>query len=147
MNDDELLYRRSVAGSIPFVFACMTEPAHLAAFWGPVGTTTPLAGIVVELRPGGRFETLIVNNTDGSSHHMRAVFDEVDSPHTLSWTEPDSGMSTTITLAQTGMDRTEIRIHQRHVPDAMRGPGAGTGFQSSLDRFERYVHRAHRKDF
>ena len=77
---------------------------------------------------------------------MRAVFDEVDPPHTLSWSESDSGMTTTMTFTDAGTDRTEIRIHQRHVPDAMRGPDARNGFQSSLERFERYLHTADRKD-
>lgn len=146
MSADELVYTRTVSGPKPFVFACLTEPRHLSAFWGPAGTTTPLDGIIVEPRPGGRFETLIVNSTDGSTHHMRAVFDEVDAPHNLSWTESDSGMSTTMTFTDAGADRTQIRIHQRRVPDAMRGPDEQNGFQSSLDRFERYLRTADRKD-
>jgi uncharacterized protein YndB with AHSA1/START domain len=77
---------------------------------------------------------------------MRAVFDDVDPPHILSWTETDTGMATTITFTDVDTDRTEIRIHQRHVADALRGPDAENGFQSSLDRFERYLHTADRKD-
>ena len=116
------------------MFGCLTEAGHLSAFWGPAGTTTPLDGIIVEPRPGGRFETLIVNSADSSTHHMRAVFDEVDAPHTLSWTEYDSGLSTTVTFTDAGADRTEIRLHQRRVPEAMRGPDEQNGFQTSLDR-------------
>lgn len=146
MSADGLVYTRIVSGQRPFVFTCMTEPRHLAAFWSPAGTTTPLDGLVVEPRSGGRFETLIVNDADGSTYQMRAVFDEVDPPRTLSWTESDSGMTTTIAFTDAGTDRTEIRIHQCRVPDAMRGPDAQNGFQSSLDRFERYLHTADRKD-
>jgi len=146
MSADELVYTRTVSGLKPFVFACLTELRHLSAFWGPAGTTTPLDGIILEPRPGGRFETLIVNSADGSTHHMRAVFDEVDAPHTLSWTESDSGMSTTMTFTDAGADRTEIRIHHRRVPDAMREPEEQNGFQTSLDRFERYLRTADRKD-
>lgn len=146
MSADELVYTRIMSGRRPFVFACMTEPRHLAAFWGPAGTTSPLDGILVEPRSGGRFETLIVNDTDGSTYQMRAVFEEVDPPRTLSWTEADSGLTTTIAFTDAGTDSTEIRIHQRRVPDAMRGPEAQKGFQSSLDRFERYLRTADRKD-
>lgn len=139
MSDDELVYTRVLPAPKGFTFTCLTEPRHLAAFWGPAGTTTPLAGIVVELRPGGRFETLMVNDGDGSSYLMRTVFDEVDPPHTLSWTDSDTGMSTTVTLTDAGGDRTEVRIRQRHVPDALRRPDAQAGFLTSLDRFERYL--------
>jgi uncharacterized protein YndB with AHSA1/START domain len=146
VNDDGLIFTRTVSGPRGFVFACLTEPGHLSSFWGPAGTTTPLDGITVELRPQGRFETLIVNDADGSTHHMRAVFDQIDAPLTLSWTETDTGMSTTITFGEAGPDRTEIRIHQRHVPDAMRGPAAQDGFKSSLDRFDSYLQTARRQD-
>ncbi|MGI8888769.1 MAG: SRPBCC family protein [Nocardioidaceae bacterium] len=146
MSADELVYTRTVSAPRPFVFACLTEPRHLAAFWGPAGTTTPLDRIIVEARPGGRFETLIINDADGSTHHMQAVFDKVDPQHTLSWTETDTGMTTTMTFTDADTDRTEIRIHQHHVPDALRRPDAQNGFQSSLDRFEDYLHTSDQKD-
>ena len=45
----------------------MTEPEHLAHFWGPTGTHTPAAGITAHVRPGGAFETVM------SSHPVGAV--------------------------------------------------------------------------
>lgn len=146
MTDDELVYTRVLSAPRSVVFACMTEPRHLAAFWGPAGTTTPLDGIVVELQPGGRFETLMVNDQDSGTHHMRAVFDQVDPPVTLAWTDTDIGMSTTVTFADADAGHTEVRIHQRHVPEALRGPDAQAGFLTSLDRFEYYLHTRSRKD-
>jgi Activator of Hsp90 ATPase homolog 1-like protein len=47
------------------LFDCMTRPEHLTHFWGPDGTTTPIDGITVEPQPGGRFETVMVNDADG----------------------------------------------------------------------------------
>ena len=57
MSADELVYRRVFRAPRELVWRCLTEPAELAQFWGPRGMTTPLDGIVVELRAGGRFET------------------------------------------------------------------------------------------
>jgi uncharacterized protein YndB with AHSA1/START domain len=57
---DELLYSRVFRAPRPLVWRCLTEPAELAQFWGPRGMTTPMDGIVVGLRVGGRFETLMV---------------------------------------------------------------------------------------
>jgi uncharacterized protein YndB with AHSA1/START domain len=34
------------------VWRRLTEPAELTQFWGPRGMTTPVDGIVVELRAG-----------------------------------------------------------------------------------------------
>ena len=62
MADDTFTVRRIYRAPRELVFACMTEPEHLTHFWGPTGTSTPLEGIVVELRPGGAFETTMVND-------------------------------------------------------------------------------------
>jgi uncharacterized protein YndB with AHSA1/START domain len=139
VTDDELVYVRVVSAPKPLAFECMTDPRHLAAFWGPAGTRTPLDGIVVELHPGGRFETLMVNEQDGRDYRMRAVFDEVIPPDLLSWTDTDLNMSTTVTFTETGSGCTEVRIHQRRVPAALREPDAQAGFLTSLDRFENYL--------
>ena len=118
MNDDELVYRRVFHAPRELVWRCLTEPAELAQFWGPSGMTTPIDGIVVELHPGGRFETLMVG--EHGSHRMVATFTEVVPPERLAWVEPATGMHTTSTLNDLGDGSTEVVIHQRNVPEPMR---------------------------
>ena len=48
----ELTFNRIFDAPRDLVFRCMTEPEHLAHFWGPVGVSTPLENITVDLRPG-----------------------------------------------------------------------------------------------
>ena len=122
------------------VFDCMTTPEHLTHFWGPTGTTTPLDGIVVELRPGGRFETPM-RGSDGGEFTMRAVYVEVDRPHTLVWTEPDveGGMTTRVTFEPLDGDRTRVTTHQTNVPKMYLTPEAQAGLESSFDRFDAYL--------
>lgn len=91
----ELTYRRTHSTPRELVFDCMTQPGHLTRFWGPVGTTTPVDGIVIDLRPGGAFETTMVSDADGSEYTMRIVYLEVERPSRLRWREPGSGMATT----------------------------------------------------
>jgi uncharacterized protein YndB with AHSA1/START domain len=138
---NEFSYRRVHHAPRDLVFDCMTTPEHLTRFWGPTGTTTPIDGITVELRPGGRFETMMVNNTDGSTYTMRAVYVEVSRPDRLVWTEADveGGMTTTVTLAALDDDRTEVITHQSNVPPPLHAPEAQAGFQTSLDRFDAYL--------
>jgi uncharacterized protein YndB with AHSA1/START domain len=142
----ELTFRRVHAAEPELLFDCMTQPEHLTQFWGPTGTTTPLDGIVVDLRPGGAFETTMVNERDGSSYTMRATYVEVERPHRLVWIEPESrgGMKTTITFHPLGDGRTEVVTHQTNVPAAFRAAEAQAGFQTSLDRFEAYLERIKR---
>ncbi|GIJ07061.1 SRPBCC domain-containing protein [Micromonospora andamanensis] len=135
--NDEFVYRRVLRAPRELVWRCLTEPAELARFWGPHGMDTPIDGIIVELRPGGRFETLMLG-TNGS-HRMVATFTEVVPPERLAWIEPASGMHTTSTLADLGDGTTSVVIHQRHVPEAMRLPEARAGFRTSLDKLEKHL--------
>jgi len=136
---DEVVHRRVFSAPRELVWRCLTEPAELAHFWGPRGTSTPREGIVVELHAGGRFETLMVG--DSGSHRMVATFTEVVPPGLLAWVEPASGMHTTSTLTDLGDGRTEVVVHQRHVPEPMRSPEARAGFLTSLDELEDHLAR------
>jgi uncharacterized protein YndB with AHSA1/START domain len=137
----EFTYRRVHRASPELLFDCMTRPEHLTQFWGPDGTTTPLDGITVDLRPGGVFETVMVNVADGSQYTMHAVFLAVERPSRLVWTEPDvaGGMVTTITFSDVGDGRTEVVTHQSNVPAAYATPEGRAGFETSLRRFGEYV--------
>jgi uncharacterized protein YndB with AHSA1/START domain len=121
------------------VFRCMVEPEHLTHFWGPAGTRAPIEHIRVELRPGGTFETVMVNDTNGNTYPTRATYIEVAEPERLVWREAHSGMTVTVTFEDLGDGRTEVRIHQADVPETARGPEAQAGFLTSLDRFAAYL--------
>ena len=144
MNADELVYRRAFQAPRELVWRCLTEPAELAQFWGPCGMTTPLDGIVVELHPGGRFETLML--AGNGSHRMVARFTEVVPPERLAWVEPATGVHTTSTLSDLPDGGTEVVIHQRHVPESMRAPEARAGFLTSLDKLEEHLAQLTRGD-
>ena len=51
----------------------MITPEHLTHFWGPVGVSTPLENIKIDPRPGGVFDTVMVNDSDGAEYPMHAV--------------------------------------------------------------------------
>lgn len=121
------------------VFAVMTTPEHLTHFWGPTGTHTPLQNIVVDLRPGGAFETTMVNDRSGDTYTMRAVYVDVDPPRFLSWHEPDSGVSTELTFIDLGDGSTRVVTSQRGLPPAMRTPQARAGWRTALERNAAYI--------
>ena len=137
----QMTYRRIHAAPRELLFDCMTQPEHLTHFWGPAGTTTPAGRIIVDLRPGGAFETAMVSDDGGGEYTMRAVYVEVDRPGRLVWTEAgvEGGMTTTITFADLGDGRTEVITHQTNLPAMFATPEAQAGFKTSLDRFEAYL--------
>jgi uncharacterized protein YndB with AHSA1/START domain len=121
------------------VFRCMISPEHLTHFWGPAGVSAPIEHIQVDPRPGGVFETLMVNDTNGSTYPTRAVYVEVTAPERLVWTETHTGMTMAATFIDLGDSRTELRIRQTNVPEAALRPEARAGFLTSLDKFGAYL--------
>jgi uncharacterized protein YndB with AHSA1/START domain len=140
-NLGEVTYTRIYDAPRGLVFACMITPEHLTHFWGPTGTSTPLENIRVDARPGGAFETIMVNDSDGAEYPMRGVFVEVVEPERLVWTERDveGGMTTSVTFTDLGDGRTEVVAHQTNVPEMYRTPEAEQGMLSSFDRFAAYL--------
>jgi len=96
----------------------MTTPAHLTHFWGPIGMSTPLEGITVEPRPGGRFETVMVNDETGDRFPVNGVFVDFQPPRMFSFTEAavEGGMKTSIVFDDLGDGRTETVTHPTRVP-------------------------------
>lgn len=135
----EMEYTRVFEAPRDLVFRCMIDPQHLTHFWGPVGVSTPIENITIDPRPGGVFETIMVNDSDGSEYPGRGVFVEVVEPERLVWSEPESGMTTTSEFVDLGDGRTQVRIHQTNVPAMYRSPDAQAGFSNSLDRFAAYL--------
>ena len=137
----EMTFRRVHRASRERLFDCMTTPEQLAHLWGPTGTTTPIDDITVDLRPGGAFETTMVNAADGNTYAMKAVYAEVSRPDRLVWVEADGegGMRTEGTFVDLGDGRTEVVTHQTNVPEAYRSAEAMAGFATSLDRFDAYI--------
>jgi uncharacterized protein YndB with AHSA1/START domain len=146
MNDTEttygeVTYTRVYDAPRELVFRCMITPEHLTHFWGPVGVSTPVGNITVDPRPGGVFETVMVNDADGMEFSMKGVYVEVTEPEKLVWTEQDveGGMTTSLTFNDLGNGTTEVVAHQTNVPEMLRSPEAQAGMQSSFDRFAAYV--------
>ncbi len=137
----ELTYVRTWDAPRSLVFACMTTPEHLTHFWGPVGVSTPVDKITVEPRVGGIFETVMVNDADGTEFPMRGVFVEFVPDEKMSWTEQgvEGGMVTSVTFNDLGDGRTETVTHQIRVPEAYRSPEAQAGMEGSFERMAAYL--------
>jgi uncharacterized protein YndB with AHSA1/START domain len=135
----ELHFTRTFDAPRALVFQCMIDPDHLTHFWGPAGVRAPLDKIRVDARPGGVFETVMINESDGTEYPTSAIYDEVQPPDLLVWTEVESGMQVRSEFVEISPGRTEVRIHQTAVPEMFLRPEAQAGFHSSLDRFASHL--------
>lgn len=138
----ELVITRTYDAPRELVFDCMTDPAHLTHFWGPTGVSTPIDNITVDLRVGGVFETVMVNDENGEQYPSKGVYTEITRPSVLAWEEA-GGMVSRSTFVDLGDGRTEVRLHQSKVPAMFRTPEAQAGMASSLDRFAAYLAARH----
>lgn len=139
LTGDALIARRHVAAPIKRVWAAFTTPADLAAFWGGSHAQVPEESIRVHLNPGGDFELRTRSLVDpDAGRTLRFRYDVVEPPERLMFTEVDSGLTTTISLAVDGRG-TLITVHQRRLPPALRTEQARRGLASLLDALAHHL--------
>jgi len=139
LTEEVFTVRRVHRAPCELVFACMTQRQHLTHFWGPRGTHTPIGNITVDLRPGGAFETTMVNEATGDTYTMRAVYVTVEAPSFLSWREVESEVLTEIRFINLDHETAEVVTTQPGLPPHMRTPEARAGWGTALDRGAAYT--------
>jgi PhnB protein len=126
------------------VWQAWTEPARLAAWWGPTGWTAPVCEL--ELKPGGRLFIEMKGPEPWGSHPMGGAIEEVTPPERLVFIARAFGSDAegwqlenrnTITLTDLG-GKTELRLDVEVLKagPAMAGALAGMemGWNQSLDK-------------
>jgi uncharacterized protein YndB with AHSA1/START domain len=68
------------------VWEAITNPDHVAQWFGPEGFETPRETVEIDLRVGGRFELSMVRS--GAHHPVRYEVAELDPPRLLVLTSP-----------------------------------------------------------
>lgn len=84
----DLTLTRVIGAPRALVWRAWTTPEHLKQWWAPLPWTTPECEI--ELRPGGRFYTLM-RGPDGEEHGGEGCFLEVVAPERIVFTDALEG--------------------------------------------------------
>ncbi len=139
-NDDlgELTTIREFDAPRELVYRAFVDPAQLAVFWGPTGTSVPLESVVIEPWAGGRFESTIVVDDGSGEFPMAFTFVEVVENERLVIAEP-SGVQSTTTFIDLGDGRTRLEVHQINLPSMYRTPEAQAGLSSSFDKLAAHL--------
>ncbi|MEV4753542.1 SRPBCC domain-containing protein [Micromonospora sp. NPDC049559] len=123
------------------VFEAWTDPRHIAQWFGPVGVTTPLSSISMDVRPGGIWQLPMIDDVDGTEYPVTFTCREVVEPERLvlttrvrpgSGTLPDEAVLT-VTFAELG-DRTEMTFHVCGLAASEENAELENGWSSSFDR-------------
>jgi uncharacterized protein YndB with AHSA1/START domain len=129
-TDREVSARRVLSAPPALVFAALTDPMHLANWWGPVGFKTTTW--TFDARVGGQWRYVMVG-PDGREYHNLASFVEIDPPRRLVLQHVDAEgcepgrHSMTITLDELPGGKTELswRIVFRTIARRTRRGGSG----------------------
>ena len=91
------------------VWQAWIEPEQVARWWGPDGFETPLDSVVIEPRPGGRYDLMMVDTRTGGQFPVRQEVLEASPPDLLVLCHepmPDHGMLKEI------VTRIELHAHE-----------------------------------
>ena len=146
----EISFTRTFAAPRELVFACWTDPDHLAAWWGPHHFTNPRCE--ADARVGGAIH-IDMRAPDGTVYPMAGRFEEVSPPERIVFKafpldargEPMFSTLNTITLTE--KDGKTVQVVTARVLDATEAAaphlqGMQAGWKQSLERLETYVGRA-----
>ena len=125
------------------VFAALTDPDQLAAWWGPEGFVNTFH--TFDLRPGGAWR-FTMTGPDGATYDMDKQFVEVDPPRRLvvdHLTPPSHRFRLTVDVHGHG-DHTHVRWHMRfddpEEAERVRSVVAPANEQN-LDRLDAHLRR------
>jgi uncharacterized protein YndB with AHSA1/START domain len=130
-----IVMRKTLEAPRELVWAVLTDPRHVARWYGGHGFENPVCEM--DVRPGGRWRH-VMRTPDGVDHPMEFVFVEVVKPERLGWrnAEPAKGGGyqdnvTTVTLEEDGR-RTRWKLVTRFRSLADRDAALGIGFTMVL---------------
>lgn len=132
-----LVMQRTFAAPRELVWAALTDPKHVARWYGGHGFENPVCEM--DVRPGGRWRH-VMRTPDGAEHALEYVFVEVVKPEKLVWQNADHGKSAsagphdnvmTVTLEAAGKE-TKWKLVTRFGSFADRDAAQKMGFASVL---------------
>jgi uncharacterized protein YndB with AHSA1/START domain len=146
---------RTIDAPCPRVFAVLTDPAQVAAWWAPKGWYTP--HVEMDVRPGGKYRFGMRSDDDPSLMYVHGEYLVVEPPHRLVFTyiwEPEGAgarwieegltkLRTTVTieLREIGQ-KTELKIVHEGFPTRQGRDQHQDGWASNFDCLEDYLIRS-----
>jgi uncharacterized protein YndB with AHSA1/START domain len=127
------------------VYAAWTDPAQMRQWFGPENVQT--RELVADARVGGTFRWDLINS-DGEKMTMRGEFRELKSNERVvfSWQwEDDEDWENHISIVTVELDDadggTELRLTHEQLPNEESRDGHTRGWNSALDKLEKFFSR------
>jgi uncharacterized protein YndB with AHSA1/START domain len=144
-SDREVLMTRTFNAPRALVFDALTNPEHVARWYGLRGSS--MAVCEIDLKPGGKWR-YVLREGDGSEYAFSGVYQEVVAPERLVYTEgyeamPGTDYVATITLTEQngGTLYTSHSLYQtQEHRDGHLQSGMEYGSNETLERLEELLH-------
>jgi len=126
------------------VWQAWTDPAQVVHWWGPDGFETPPDSVVIELRPGGRYDFAMVDTRSGTSFPVRQEVLEASAAELLVLRHepmPEHGLLESIdTRIEFHAHEGGTRVDVTGGPyPAHMGPNAEQGWREQFDKLARLL--------
>jgi uncharacterized protein YndB with AHSA1/START domain len=126
--------RRRLQGTPERVRAAFTEPERLEQWFVVEGYRTPAARMRVDARTGGRFDAVMVSETDGTEIPFGFDYVEVEPLRVvLAFTEPRERVTVTLAPVEGG---TDLTYEFRSWPPPSDPAASRRGVEDMLDRID-----------
>ncbi|WP_454198734.1 SRPBCC family protein [Nocardia sp. Marseille-Q1738] len=149
MSDREFTIVRVFDAPRELVFQAWLDPGQLTEWAGPHGFSAPREHIVVEPHVGGRYDSMLRSDADGSTYPIAGTFREIVAPERLvfTWGDPtgDGGVTSesviTVNFADTADGKTTMSFHLLAPGPLSPDDGAEDGWGQSLERLAALLRR------
>jgi uncharacterized protein YndB with AHSA1/START domain len=144
-GETEIVITRTLSVPRELVFEAMSQPEHVAQWWGPHGMA--MTWVEMDFRAGGSWR-FVQRAQDGTHHAFRGEYLEIDPPARFVQTfeyEPWAGHGSTeaLELDDLGGGRTRatvvVTFKSRTDRDGMLASGMEGGARQTWDRLEAYA--------
>ncbi|HVU27764.1 MAG TPA: SRPBCC family protein [Verrucomicrobiae bacterium] len=146
--DREIVISREFAAPRELVWEAMTNPQHVANWWGPRGFSTTIEKM--DFRTGGEW-IHTMHGPDGANYPNRSVFQEIVKPEKIVFTHggkregrPGTNFISTWTFGALDANKTKVTIRMVFLSTAARDFvvkefGAIEGGKQTLERLGEYL--------
>jgi uncharacterized protein YndB with AHSA1/START domain len=146
--DKEIYIAREFDAPRELLWEAMTNPKHVANWWGPIGFTTTIEEM--DFRVGGEWKH-VMRGPDGAEYPNQCVFKEIVKPEKIVFSNgghkkggPDVSFISTWTFEELGKNKSRVSIHMVFPSTEKRDFvvkefGAIEGAKQTLARMAGYV--------
>ena len=143
VTDRDVYITRSFNAPRELVWRFWTQPVHLASWFGPTETTTPVETISISLEEGGSWNLAMRDNVTGDLYPMNTRFVTIREPEYLEMVIDSADTNGLGTLEQLRLrvtfhdhgDKTRITLHQGPFTEEQKQQTA-TGWEQSFVKLD-----------